>query len=1009
MGSSGNILGSIGGGAAGYFLIGAGPYGFLAGAFIGSLAFGGRGKSRTDEINGYPVQKAMKGPPVPVQYGTTVTAGNVIWLSDFTTYEVEADSGGKGGMSGGAGSVNFRRSFLILLCHGKRTVSRIWIGDDEISLGESYSYGGDTYEPSKLLGVHESRLQEITVFEGDGTNDGLADIIGTEYSHHKWDCCVLFENYDLGASQALPNFLFEVTQTENPLAQYTDADLTTSTIIGVTGGNRYKAGQSFPVFQDQYLKKMGTKLFILPADDELPGTIEVSVHQVTAEDAGVYTLGEALTTGTMYYEDLPKVTDESLAKECYCTFDEPAYLRAGNVYCFILDLQADGGAEGTFRVAQEADTTYDGGYADPDFISAIHWSSLTEDYERAGRELFFETWGTWYGDDANPAAILQDLATNRLYSIGMPAAYIDTETFEEAREYWEEKGFGISLILDSQRPFLEWCEYILSHCGGFMYWHEGKLCLGVWKDEEASIHITRDDLALDDSGEGVPVTVKKRDYSETANHIVLLWTDRTKIYEQTPTAAKDEVDIRVSGKRRMREVELLGIHTSEMAEMMKWRYLLDSMYRFNYYSFALGPKHQMVRPGQVVLLSDGFQLSGKKARITSMSESQYASRIDVEAVDDISALYPDTSGWNTIQRSLREEETVVTSDDLAEPVVTFREDWFEQTLYLSLAPESAYTQGWLLFVSRDDATYEYVDRVAISAVTGGIANAAGTIVSGLESAVAPTWRGDESVLVSIGTVTDLRTDITDGEFFGNRRLAKIGDEIVAYKTCEETETEGIWRITGLIRGLLQSNPCAHAAGETFRTLGVDYAFEYVGTDIGSTLYFKALPYYRNVAGNLADVTASSVTVMGNPFRPYGAALVRLTESETDEEAGSQAYSGAGFTMYWNLCAKTSGFNVGPMDGGGEAWVYGDAEAELVSQGGVPFGEYTDDPALVGVDLVFRETDGSLISQRSVGVMSSEAVVKATDLGGLNPAECEVWPRYALRATREESLTADDGS
>jgi len=507
-------------------------------------------------------------------------------------------------------------------------------------------------------------------------------------------------------------------------------------------------------------------------------------------------------------------------------------------------------------------------------------------------------------------------------------------------------------------------------------------------------------------GDAPPVKVQKRKYSESRNRIEISWLSREDIYGPAVTNAKDDVDIRHSGRTRKQQVQLSGITRPVLAQKMAYRYLIDSMYRFSTYSFEMSYRKCLVHVGQVALLSDGFKITNQRIRIVNIEESKDGRNLQVSAVDDISDHYPDLSTYSLPEVTKRQPDEGVAETDLADPIVTTRESWDEAKIYVSLAPTNEYVDGWHIYLSRDGISYTLMETIAITAVTGGSANSAGTLLSALPGARSVMWRGSEKFTVDIGTVTDLHTDITDQQFFNNLRLAKIGDEIVAYKTCVEQETEGQWKVTSLIRGLFQTEPVAHPIGETFRTLDINYTASFLTSDIGKTLYLKAVPFYGAVSGSLATTEPAEVLVQGNYDLPFGVSAVRLAEDEAD--GGYQDYTGGALTAYWNLPGRKSGWNIGGYDGGG-SWKYGDSEALLVPQNGVLYGAYQQDPALQGVDLVFRQEDTTYIGQKSLGVVSQAGLTKATDLGGNNPARIDVLPRYARRGSRVETAVVDDGS
>jgi len=605
--------------------------------------------------------------------------------------------------------------------------------------------------------------------------------------------------------------------------------------------------------------------------------------------------------------------------------------------------------------------------------------------------------------DANPSAIILDLLTHRRYGAAMPGDYIDGDSFAEIYQYCEEEDLLISVDIHSSKSLLDWIQYICSHFGGFLYWMGGQLYLGAWRGEDPEFHLTRDHLAIDE--QGIPVQVRKRKYSESCNHVELGWQSRDDNYGPAEIPFRDDVDIRLSGKRRKNQISLSGVKRLTLANKMGWRFLIDSMYRFGYYTFRLASKDMLLHVGQVGLLTDGFRITDQRIRITSISEAKDGSGMDIEAVDDISNLYPDLSD-RTAQTTLRVPDTVVTTDDLGAPTISVYEDPESRELKVALSPTVAETSGYRIYISYDGETYTLYDRVFAGGITGGGSNSTGTLLSSLPSAEAPMWRGDESFLVDIGTVTDLRTDITASQFFHGEAIARIGDEIIGYKTCVEQDTEGQWKVTELLRGMYGTDPVAHEIGETFETLDTDATISYDPSDIGRTIYIKALPYSGTVSLSLADVEATTYTIEGASDLPYGAALVRLTSDEMD--GWDASYSGDALTLYWNLPGKETGFNLGGQDGDG-TWVWGDDTSELVPQHGVLWDAYAQDPDLEGVDVVFMDSAGGLIGTQHLGVVSTVTISKADDLGGNNPATIEIYPRYGRRSIHGESVTVDDGS
>jgi len=212
---------SIGGAWLGKALIGAqfgiaafgSTLGGLAGAYLGSSLFPTDvGPASIPKIGGsYPTQTVMVGSCIPVVLGRGRSAGNIIYVGEAHphTRKIKA-SGGKGGGSQTVGEeTTYTRSFLIGLCEGPADIVKVWKGKEEIA------------------------LSDCTIFDGED-NTTIATVTGLEFAQYRHLCCVWFDEYNIGASETIPMFTFEVNTIP------TDKDL-----VAVGTGNNQNIGYYF--------------------------------------------------------------------------------------------------------------------------------------------------------------------------------------------------------------------------------------------------------------------------------------------------------------------------------------------------------------------------------------------------------------------------------------------------------------------------------------------------------------------------------------------------------------------------------------------------------------------------------------------------------------------------------------------------------------------------------------------------------------------------------------------
>jgi len=949
----GAIIGGIVGGPVGM------QVGFLAGSFLGNQIFPTEYESEMPPVHDYPVQKSAAGISIPIAYGTRPVAGNVIWMGDLIPYQIKHKaSGGKGGGDEQVSyETKYRRSFLIAICEGKATIIRAWKGKEEID------------------------VTSFTSFDGEN-NSGIGTLTGEDYSEYNNLCCAFFQDYELGNSQALPNFVFEVTSSPVPIA---DDAFTTGDDGQVAFDNNTWYAQAFTASSSYTIQSVKLKLFRIG----LIGNITVELQGAT----GSPPIPNKVTLATMTF-DGDTITTDSAGAWYEFTFITPYSVTSGIEYCIVVETP---NADGTSKILYWRDVGHNA-YLNGNCCRTLNagdtWSSLVT------IDCLFEIRRLISGDDLNFAEMIKDLLTNPKCG-GYSTDDLITKDFDDIISYCQSNGLKGSLVITQQKPLPDWIAYICSHFQGYFYEIGGKIGLNCYRDQASVLSITQDDLVRE--GDEPPVHITKRKYSQTFNRMEATWTDRNKDYKTAVVPAFDVIDQRESGQVRTKTMDLKAITNATLASKMTWRIFIDQVYRFSQYTFKLGYKSMLLEVGDVIDVTDGHILVSKKMRVVSVAEGWNGRIASITAIEDISGLYP------SISYIIQESQSATDADiTLTDGTIIFREDIINNKLYLSIVPGGTQCNGFYIYRSYDDVSYDLVGKAAIGGITGGEANSTGILQNPiyLPAHTAVIHRENEFFEVDIGTLTDLDTSITDDDFFNNRKLAKIGDEIIAYKTCVESSVEGVWRVSNIIRGLFGTRPVAHSAGETFSTLDIDGDYILQESDIGKTLYFKVVSFYAKKIQLVSEVSSTSYQVKGLWKRPASSLLVRLTSDENGR-SGIQ-YTGSSFTLYWTLPSqKGTGFNQGGFDLNTiyPTFRYGDDVSKLVGGNGVQFGSYLVNQDLQGVNLVFEKTDGTFISQRSVGPTVTSAVInKSTDLGNNATAVIKVYPRKAQRSEKAESIT-----
>jgi len=70
--------------------------------------------------------------------------------------------------------------------------------------------------------------------------------------------------------------------------------------------------------------------------------------------------------------------------------------------------------------------------------------------------------------DWNPADIIWDMFSNPIYGSGL-SSFIDIETLQEIRVECARQNYYMSIIMDTQKPFSDWFDVVLSHFMGYAF------------------------------------------------------------------------------------------------------------------------------------------------------------------------------------------------------------------------------------------------------------------------------------------------------------------------------------------------------------------------------------------------------------------------------------------------------------------------------------------------------------------------------------------------------------
>jgi hypothetical protein len=178
---------------------------------------GNKQQAITPDYTGLQIQTAVSALPIPIVWGMSKVAPNVIWYNNFRTLPQGSSGGGKGlfNSNGNAGQYDYTADVIMALCEGPIVgINQIWRGQSAYTLsglGLALFTGTTPQEVWPYLasefalgGVYD----RVSILLGSGFTP--TDVTGQIALAYQGTAYVAAANYDLTTSATLDNHNFEV-------------------------------------------------------------------------------------------------------------------------------------------------------------------------------------------------------------------------------------------------------------------------------------------------------------------------------------------------------------------------------------------------------------------------------------------------------------------------------------------------------------------------------------------------------------------------------------------------------------------------------------------------------------------------------------------------------------------------------------------------------------------------------------------------------------------------------
>jgi len=399
------------------------------------------------------------------------------------------------------------------------------------------------------------------------------------------------------------------------------------------------------------------------------------------------------------------------------------------------------------------------------------------------------------GNDANPACLLWELLTDRIWGCGLPESSLDVAAFRAAGDALHAEGFGMSWLLSSSRPAREVAAEILRHVDGAMFTDPVTALLTV---KLARNDYAFADLPVFDESVASDVELSRPLWSETRNQVRVTYQGPNGT-ERVATES-NLANFQLRGVLSPVDIVYQGVTAPALAQRLAARDLKTASYPFARVSFSVNRKGWPLRPCGVVRLTSarlGFQ--DLVVRITRISQGYLTDgRIRVDAVEDQFAV-----NWTGM-----DEPGEGWVDPVQPPGPLLAQRLEENPYALAGGP----VRQVVALAARGEAFLTGYE--VWSDPLGGEAYARTNTSSAFTpSGVLAGSMGYKSSLFTIEQPSDIASvgSITAAQLAQGRNLCLIDDEWIAWLTVTD-HGDGRLTFSGCVRGVLDTTPRLHATG-----------------------------------------------------------------------------------------------------------------------------------------------------------------------------------------------------
>ena len=445
------------------------------------------------------------------------------------------------------------------------------------------------------------------------------------------------------------------------------------------------------------------------------------------------------------------------------------------------------------------------------------------------------------GQDAWPSNIITDFLSRSAW----PTSYLDTLSGSSFDNYTKSMGLAISPCLTQQDTAANILKSWTDTLNSEFVWTGGVLKIIPYGDVATSgngatytpnmtpiYDLSDDDFILE--GDEDPITVDRTDLADAYNQQPIEFFNLNNSYNVETYTAEDAGHIDMFGVRTAPTLSAHHITSPDIAQMIASAVLWRQLYVRTQYKFKLGWKHILIEPMDYVTLTEAkLEFNRLLVRVTDIEEDENGMlTITAEEVPGNlaqAAIYA-TSAPVRYSPSYSVVPASINTPVFFEPTLELLQST-NIAIWLAVSCADPNWGGCNVFISTDDLTFSYLDRITSKARQGVLTASLANVTTSPD--LTHTLAIDLSE--SLGTINGAPTqqDATN-----LNTLSLVDGELIAFGSSTLTGANK-YNLSYLVRGAYGTGINPHAVGATFTRLdNAIYKYVYDQTRIGKNVYFK---------------------------------------------------------------------------------------------------------------------------------------------------------------------------